>query len=113
MPYKEGTKRKTVGFSKEEWEVVCKKAETANMKVGRYLRKAAVQSEVKVFDMREIIYLKQSLRKVATNLNQIAATVNSTGAVYQKDIDDMKEEFDYFSRVLANIIELYLPDKIL
>lgn len=51
MPRKKDTKEKKVYFSPEEWDVVCAKASYLHMRVGTYIRKIAVQGEIKHYDM--------------------------------------------------------------
>lgn len=58
-----------------------------------------------------ILYLqpnKASLKKVflpiGNNLNQIAAVVNASGSVYQKDIGDLQEKFKYFRTAMQKYL---------
>lgn len=113
MPMKKGNREKKVYFSPEEWNVVCKKASKLNLRVGTYIRVISVQGEIKCYDMDKLLHLLRSFNKIGTNLNQIARVVNSTGEVYQKDIDDMKDEFDYFKRVMNNYLHELKPTELL
>lgn len=113
MPRKKDTKEKKVYFSPEEWEVVCAKASYLHMRVGTYIRKIAVQGEIKHYDMSELNSLKMSFNRIGIELNQIAKVANSTQSVYQKDIEDMKKEMDYFRRVMKNYLHELEPNVIL
>ena len=113
MPRKKDTKEKKVYFSPEEWDVVCAKASYLHMRVGTNIRKIAVQSEIKHYDMSELNSLKMSFNRIGIELNQIAKVANSTQSVYQKDIEDMKKEMDYFRRVMKNYLHELEPNVIL
>lgn len=113
MKAKREFKQFHIGFSEEEWEVVCRKAEKAKMRTGTYVRTVAVEGELKIYDMSDTVNLMRSFNAIGTNLNQIARVVNSTGAVYQKDIDEMKSQFEYFHEVMNNYLHELLPKEIL
>ena len=81
-----------VKLTDEELAVVKRKAEFAKMPVGRFLRVMAVKGEIKYYELRELIAIKRALESIANNVNQVAKVVNSTGSVYQKDIEELQEE---------------------
>lgn len=91
-----------IGFSEEEWETVCKKASAAKMRNGTYVRTMAVEGQVKVYELKELAALKRAFTSIGKNINQIAANVNSEGAVYKKDIEQIQEEFEYFRDAMKN-----------
>ena len=113
MAYRKSTMRKEIGFSPDEWLVVCEKASYLHMRVGTYIRKIAVQGEIKNYNMSELNSLKMSFNRIGIELNQIAKVANSTQSVYQKDIEDMKKEMDYFRRVMKNYLHELEPNVIL
>ncbi len=51
-----------------------------------------MQGSVKVFSLKELNDVYKAMNKIGVNLNQIATVVNSTGNVYQKDIEDILTE---------------------
>lgn len=104
MAFRKGTIRKEVGFSKDEWEVVCKKAKAAKLRTGTYIRRMAVNGEIKYYELKELVSLKRSFNSIGNNLNQIATVANSSGSVYQKDIEDLQKEFKYFRDVMKNYL---------
>lgn len=106
MGYSKDKKTKLIGFSPKEWEIVCRKAKAAEMRTGTYIRKMAVHGEVKLFDINDWIAIRGALGRIGSNLNQIAKVANSTNSVTQKDIADMREEFEYFGRA----VKYYLYD---
>ena len=46
--------------------------------------------------------LKRAFLSIGNNLNQIAKVANESGSVYQKDIEDLQEEFKYFRTAMQN-----------
>lgn len=104
MAAKREFKQFHIGFSEEEWETVCKKAKAAKMRNGTYVRTMAVKGEIKYYDLKELVSLKRSFNSIGNNLNQIATVVNSSGSVYQKDIEDLQKEFRYFRDVMKSYL---------
>jgi hypothetical protein len=93
-----------IGFSEEEWNIVCRKAKTAKMRNGTYVRRMAVKGEVKIYELKELSALKRAFISIGNNVNQIAEAANSSGSVYQKDIEDLQKEFKYFRSVMKNYL---------
>ena len=104
MPYRKDRIKKLVGFTVEDWKIVCKKAKASKLRVGTYIRVAAVKGEIRIYELRELIALKSALNSIGSNLNQIARVVNSTGSVYQKDIEEMQSNFKYFKNAIKNYL---------
>lgn len=104
MAFCKETIRKEVGFSKEEWEIVCKKAKSARLRTGTYIRRMSVKGEIKYYELKELVTLKRAFLSIGNNVNQIAEVVNSSGSVYQKDIEDLQKEFKYFRSVMKNYL---------
>lgn len=109
MAFRKNTKLKLIGFSPDEWAVVCRKSVQAKLRTGTFIRRMAVQGEVKMYDVRELQHLVRAFRSIGTNLNQIAAVANSTNSVTVKDIEDLQEQFQYFDRVMKNYLRELKP----
>ena len=92
MTAKRAYKQFHIGFSKEEWEIVCRKAKAARLRNGTYVRRMAVKGEIKYYELKELVTLKRAFLSIGNNLNQIAKVANESGSVYQKDIEDLQEE---------------------
>ena len=92
MPYRKDRIKKIVGFSPTEWETVCRRSAELGLRTGTYIRTIAVQGVVKVFPLKELSDVRRALNRIGVNLNQIATVVNSTGSVYQKDMEDVLAE---------------------
>ncbi|NSO47892.1 plasmid mobilization relaxosome protein MobC [Enterococcus faecalis] len=59
-------------------------------------------------DLEPFRDLQGFLSNATSNINQIAKRVNSTGIIYKDDINDMKKQFEYFSKELWQIHSLLL-----
>ena len=61
---------------------------TRNM--AAYLRKIAIDGDIIQVDHSDIKAMTAEIQKIGVNVNQIAKRVNSTGSVYQEDIEEIK-----------------------
>ena len=61
---------------------------TRNM--AAYLRKIAIDGYIIQIGHSDIKAMTAEIQKIGVNVNQIARRVNSTGSVYQEDIDEIK-----------------------
>ena len=104
MTAKRAYKQFHIGFSKEEWEIVCRKAKAARLRNGTYVRRMAVKGEIKYYELKELVTLKRAFLSIGNNLNQIAKVANESGSVYQKDIEDLQEEFKYFRTAMQSYL---------
>ena len=89
MPTKKGNKAIVIYYSPEEWRTVCKKAKTARLRNGTYIRRMSVKGEIKYYELKELVTLKRALLSIGNNLNQIAKAANESGSFYQKYIEDL------------------------
>lgn len=62
--------KKLVGFTKEEWETICKKAKAAGMRNGTYIKVMAVKGKIKYYDLKETGAMKRSFLSIGNNLNR-------------------------------------------
>lgn len=104
MKAKKEYKRKLIYFSPKEWEIVCKKAAAVYMRTGTYIRKMAVKASVKKVDLKQLNHLRRSFVSIGTQLNQIAKVANSTQSIYVKDIEEMREQFEYLKDVFNDYL---------
>ena len=61
---------------------------TRNM--AAYLRKIAIDGYIIQVEHTDIKAMTAEIQKIGVNVNQIAKRVNSTGSVYQEDIEEIK-----------------------
>lgn len=62
---------------------------TRNM--AAYLRKMAIDGYVIQVDHTDIKAMTAEIQKICVNINQIARHVNSTGIIFESDIQEIKE----------------------
>ena len=93
-----------IRVNSDEYEVIKKKADKLNLRVAVYIRRMAVQGEIKRYDLSELRDITRSFRMIGTELNQIAKVANESGSVYQKDIEDLQEEFKYFRTAMQSYL---------
>lgn len=79
--------------TEEESAEIRRKAAAAGMTVSRFLRTAAVNSQVVLYNTADIFGLRSDLRRIGNNINQIAMVVNSNRSVYQSDVRELKSSF--------------------
>lgn len=83
-------KRKEVVFDLNEWAEVERRAAAANLKIGTYIKKIAVNGELTYYDMQNAVPLVNAMRTINNNINQIARKANETHSIYVKDIEILK-----------------------
>jgi hypothetical protein len=110
MPYRKDRIKKIVGFSPTEWETVCRRSAEMGLRTGTYIRTIAVQGVVKVFPLKELNDVHRALNRIGVNLNQIATVVNSTGSVYQKDMEDVLAEMKQLRIIVEDWLEPLEPE---
>lgn len=86
--------------TEEEAAEIRRKANAAGMTVSRFLRTAAVNSQVVLYNTADIFGLRSELRRIGNNINQIAMVVNSNRSVYQSDVRELKKQFSELSEKL-------------
>ena len=92
----------------EEKEVFEKKMKLANCKtMSHFLRKCVLEKEIYVVDLEPFRDLQWLLSNATNNINQIAKATNTTGVIYKKDIDYMREKIEKLAREIWNIHSLY------
>lgn len=78
--------RKIIKFNNDEWQAVCKRADFLNMKIGTYIRVAAVQEILKVFDMKKYNQVLVSFFRIGNLLEQILRVAIKEQSQYTVEI---------------------------
>lgn len=99
------TIEKHIKFNEEEYDIVCKRSEILGLRPGTYIRQIAVYGEIKKFNFKEIADVRIAFDRIGTNINQITTVVNSTGSIYQKDVEDIRAEMKQLRKVIDNWLE--------
>ena len=81
-------KRKEVVFDLNEWAEVERRAAAANLKIGTYIKKIAVNGELTYYDMQNAAPLVNAMRTINNNVNQIAHWANAVRSIREAEIVD-------------------------
>ena len=93
----------------EEKEIFEKKMKLANCKtMSHFLRKCVLEKEIYIVDLEPFRDLQWLLSNATNNINQIAKATNTTGLIYKKDIDYMREKIEKLAKEIWDIHSLLL-----
>lgn len=87
--------------TEEEAADIKRKASAAGMNVSRFLRTAAVKSQVVLYNTADVYGLRSDLRRIGNNINQIAMVANSNKSVYLSDVRELRKQFNEMSGSIA------------
>ena len=95
----------------EAKDLILKKMElygTSNM--GAYLRKIAIDGYVIKLELPELKEMIRLLGIANNNINQIARSLNSTGRIYETDIQEIRDRidglYDYARKILDSLARI-------
>ena len=74
--------------------------------IGAYLRKMAIDGYVIYTDTTNIKEFTSELQIIGKNINQIAKRVNSTSAIYQEDIAEIKTRLNEIWQLQRRILSV-------
>ena len=94
MAFANDKKRKEVGFTPEEWKIVCSRAEKLGMTTSAYIARMAVEGQIVKYEIREFNQLLREVNSIGNNVNQIARKANEIDYIYKSDVDELKEEYE-------------------
>ncbi|WPJ90673.1 plasmid mobilization relaxosome protein MobC [Facklamia hominis] len=93
----------------EEKEIFEKKMKLSNCKtMSHFLRKCVLEKEIYIVDLEPFRDLQWLLSNATNNINQIAKVANTTGVIYKKDIDYMREKIEKLAKEIWQIHSLLL-----
>ncbi len=97
-------KRKEVVFDLNEWAEVERRAAEANLKIGTYIKKIAVNGQRTYYDMQAAAPLVNAMRTISNNINQVARKANETHSIYAEDIEILKGGLTEVCRMLNQFL---------
>ena len=101
--------RLEIKLTKEEKALFEEKRKLAKCKnMSHFIRKCVLEKEIYQVDLEPFRDLQGLLSNATSNINQIAKRVNSIGIIYKDDINDIKNQIEYFSKELWQIHSLLL-----
>lgn len=110
--YMDNRKRKNqlkIYLTDEEKEIFEKKMKLSNCKtMSHFLRKCVLEKEIYIVDLEPFRDIQWLLSNVTNNINQIAKATNTTGVIYKKDIDYMREKIEKLAKEIWDIHSLLL-----
>ena len=114
MPDNRNRKRPIqVKFFVDEKELSLIKARMAQLGIenmSAYLRKMAIDGYDEKLDMPELRELTLRMKSISTSENQIAKRVNSTGNIYETDIEEIKknqeEIYEGIRKILTSLSKI-------
>ncbi|MFM1582353.1 plasmid mobilization protein [Helcococcus ovis] len=93
----------------EEKEFFEKKMKLTNSKTMSYfLRKCVLEKEIYIVDLEPFRNIQWLLSNATNNINQIAKATNTTGIIYQKDIEKMNKQIENLAKEIWHIHSLLL-----
>ena len=98
-----------VRVNQQEKEIIQQKMQqlgTANM--GAYLRKMAIDGCVLKLDMTEMKEMVSLLRRISSNVNQIAKRANETGRVYETDLEEIQNQQEQLWTAMRNVLQKFI-----
>ena len=104
----ENGKQKGIYFkvSDEERNLIEQKMALAGIRnMSGYLRKMAIDGYVVNLEIPELAACEKLLRYISNNVNQMARTINSGGAVYPDEVNDICIKQDETNRLFGEILE--------
>lgn len=113
MPYRSKSKKKIIGFSPKEWEIISQRSAELGMRTGTYIRTISVQGVIKVYSLKELNDVYRALNRIGVNLNQIATVANSTNNIYQKDMEDILKQMKELRIIVEDWLEPLEPEILL
>ena len=79
-----------VRVNQQEKEIIQQKMQQLGAtNMGAYLRKMAIDGYILKLDMAEMKEMVSLLRRISSNVNQIAKRANETGRVYDADLEEI------------------------
>ena len=78
---------------------------TNNM--GAYLRKMAIDGFVLKLDMDEMKEMLSLMRRISSNINQIAKRANETGRVYDADLEEIQNQQEELWSAMREMLQKF------
>ena len=91
--------------TKREEELIRRKMEEVGIRSpGAYLRKMALDGYCIRLEIKELKEVRFLLRNATNNLNHYAKQANTNGAIYKKDIDDLRVRLEEIWQIMKEIL---------
>ena len=97
-----------VRVNQQEKEIIQQKMQqlgTTNM--GAYLRKMAMDGYVLKLDMAEMKEMLSLMRRISSNINQIAKRANETGRIYDADLEGIQNQQEQLWSAMREVLQKF------
>lgn len=97
-----------VRVNQQEKEIIQQKMQqlgTTNM--GAYLRKMAIDGFVLKLDMDEMKEMLSLMRRMSSNVNQIAKRANETGRIYEADLEEIAQQQEQLWMSMREVLQKF------
>ena len=97
-----------VRVNQQEKEIIQQKMQqlgTNNM--GAYLRKMAIDGFILKLDMAEMKEMLSLMRRISSNINQIAKRANETGRVYDVDLEEIQNQQEELWSAMREVLQKF------
>lgn len=104
------SKTRTVRFelrlTEKEYEAIRKRAAmTAASTISAFIRKMALNGYIIQFEFPELRELTMQMKRIGSNVNQIARRVNANDRIYQEDLREINARQEELLQALRAIIQ--------
>ena len=96
-------------FSKNEYEAICRKAAYLKMPEGRFIRKIAVQGNMKRYDLYELRKITRAFNYCGDSLEQIRKIAETEESEYLPEIENLQNRFLNISKTFEKEIKKLRP----
>ena len=100
-------------FSKCEYEAVSRKSDYIKMPEGRFIRKIAIQGNLKRYDLYELRKITRAFNYCGNYLEQIRKIAETEKSEYLPEIENLKNRFFNISKVFEKEIKKLRPNVLL
>ena len=88
------TKRKSILFSKNEWETVCDRAKYLKMKPATFIRNMSLHKEWKQYSAEDICMPFKKVNRIGTDLNMILKVAENTNSEHLEKLKSLRKRFE-------------------
>lgn len=97
-------KEKKITFDMQQWAEVERRAVACHTTTTSFIRDRAVNSEIRVMNVKDLAPMLNGMRIISNNINQIAKKANETNNIYAPDIEKLRKEVSELSHTLSQFV---------
>lgn len=100
-------------FSKSEYETISRKADYLKIPEGRFIRKIAIQENLKRYDLYELRKITRAFYNCGDSIEQIRKIAETEKSKYLPEIENLKNRFLNISKIFEKEIKKLRPNVLL